>query len=120
MSEHLKKEEFACKCCGKNEINDLFFSLLERAREISSVPFVINSGYRCAKHNSEVGGESDSAHLKGYAADIRTADSRTRFEVIKVVLSVGITRIGIGSDFVHVDTDPGKDLEVVWTYYPKK
>lgn len=35
-------------------------------------PVIVTSGYRCPKLNKAVGGASNSAHLYGQAADIRT------------------------------------------------
>lgn len=37
---------------------------------------IINSGFRCFELNTAVGGEPDSQHLKGEAADIKVEDIR--------------------------------------------
>lgn len=39
-------------------------------REAWGSPIIVNSGYRCQKLNSAVGGVPTSAHLYGYAADL--------------------------------------------------
>lgn len=44
--------------------------VLEPARRIINKPFIINSGYRCEALNKAVGGQKNSYHLKGMAADI--------------------------------------------------
>jgi len=117
--KYFKKEEFACPCCGKNEIKDEFLEKLDEAREIAGVPFVITSGYRCSKHNKEVGGSPTSSHLKGLAADIKTTSSKQRYKILNALLKVGFKRVGIGQNFIHVDLDTEKVQEVAWDYYKK-
>lgn len=91
-------------------------ALLEKAREDANVPFIINSGFRCEKHNKEVGGKSEGAHTTGYAVDIEATDSLTRYEILDSLLKVGFNRIGIADTFIHVDNDPTKPRKVVWVY----
>lgn len=50
----------------KKELVDM----LDLARGIAGIPFVINSGYRSVEKNDEVGGVEGSSHIKGFAADI--------------------------------------------------
>ncbi len=92
---------------------------LDTARHIARIPFCINSGYRCPVHNRRVGGNATSSHLKGLAADIRVRHSSERYAVIKGLLAVGLTRIGIGKNFVHVDIDTDKPQNLIWNYYDK-
>ena len=118
--KYFKREEFACNCgCGRNEIKDELITKLDEARQLAGVPFRINSGYRCDKHNAESGGAVESPHMSGFAADISTTDSRTRWLILESLVNVGFNRIGIGKTFVHADCDPNKDADVVWTYYGK-
>lgn len=49
--------------------------VLDPAREKLGMPIRMNSGYRCIKHNVEVGGVERSQHLRGEAADITCADN---------------------------------------------
>lgn len=115
--ENFKLEEFKCPCCGKVEMQDSFLKLIDIARTTAGVPFVITSGYRCSKHNAEVGGKPNSAHLAGKAVDIKCSNSSDRFEMIKALTFVGFNRIGIGKNFIHVDSDETKPQKVIWTYY---
>lgn len=51
----------------------LVANVLDQAREKLGMPITVNSGYRCPKHNAEVGGVANSQHMKGEAADIAPA-----------------------------------------------
>lgn len=51
---HFKYEEFTCKCgCEVNGISKALVLCLS-ARELAKIPFKINSGFRCVKHNKKV------------------------------------------------------------------
>lgn len=110
---YFRLEEFNCPCCGKHPIDALFLAQLEKAREIAGVPFVINSGYRCEKHNREVGSTSRN-HVSGKAADIRATDGPTRGKILKGLYRAGFTRTGIGKTYIHVDSMDA--VESAWLY----
>jgi len=114
--KYFKKDEFKCPCCGQNKINDFLVEKLDIARDIAGVPFIISSGYRCPKHNAEVGGKKNSAHLKGLAADIYVEDDETRWKILDALLKVGFNRIGIAKDFIHCDIDETKPNPRIWLY----
>ncbi len=42
--------------------------------------------------------------------------SKDRFELIDIFLDLGINRIGIADTFIHIDVDPDKSPNVIWTY----
>ena len=90
--------------------------LLDKARGIAGVPFVINSGYRSKARNEQVGGVADSAHMSGFAVDIKCTTSINRDKIIRALMEVGFTRIGIANTFIHADIDPTKPQNVIWTY----
>lgn len=98
------------------EMKQSTLNLLDEAREVAGIPFVINSGYRTEKHNADVGGVQGSSHTKGYAIDVACSSSFNRFKIINAALQVGFTRIGVSESFVHLDNDPGKAQTVIWTY----
>ncbi len=114
--KHFKISEFKCPCCGEVNMDMNFLLMLDAARENAGIPFKITSGFRCKKHNKEVGGKSDSAHLTGHAADIFTHSSSDRFKIVKALLGVGFRRIGIAHNFIHVDNDSSKHWGVIWLY----
>ena len=108
-----------CKCgCGSLNMDKQFLSKLDLARDLSGIPYVINSGYRCAAYNAQVGGKPNSAHLSGEAADIKADSSRKRFKITKGLIDAGFNRLGKSFDdgFIHVDSDASKDPEVEWGY----
>ena len=93
-----------------------FLDLLDMARDKFDKPIHINSGFRTPQHNESVGGKQNSSHLKGLAADVACIASRDRFELIDIFLDLGINRIGIADTFIHIDVDPDKSPNVIWTY----
>jgi len=114
--KYFKLEEFDCPCCKQGEMKPEFLVILDNAREMAGVPFRINSGFRCEKHNKEVGGKPTSSHLFGYACDISADTSYKRYKVLKGLILAGFTRIGIGSNFIHADSDSSKPPEALWLY----
>ena len=98
-------------------MDDEFLEMLDNARHMAGIPFIINSGYRTKEHNRSVGGKKNSAHLDGFAADISATTSRERMWIVGALLEAGFNRIGIGRTFIHVDNDPHKPEEVMWHYY---
>lgn len=95
-----------------------FVTLLDKMRGECGFPFKITSGLRTQAQNDALQGSvSDSAHLTGYACDLAINDSLKRFKLVSMALNNGITRIGIGKDFVHIDLAQDKVKNVIWTYY---
>ena len=91
--------------------------ILDEVREDYGKPIVITSGYRTEAHNESVGGKKNSSHLKGLACDVACTTSRDRFELVRLFLEYGITRIGIADTFIHIDIDDeDKSPNVIWTY----
>ncbi len=92
-----------------------FVEVLDKVRDLAEIPFKVNSGYRSARHNKKVKGSPNSSHLRGLAADIHCVDSDSRLRIVYAAIQVGITRIGIGKTFIHLDTDPNK-VSALWVY----
>ena len=68
--EHFKPEEFLCPCCKRGGVSRLLALWLDLLRRAWDGPVRVNSGFRCAAHNREVGGAPRSRHLLGCAADV--------------------------------------------------
>ena len=115
ITENFSLPEFECPCCGKAEIVKPFVVILQAARYLADIPFEINSGYRCPKHNKAIGSKSTSSHLKGLAADIGVTNNGARVVIVRSLLRVGFDRIGMGKTFIHVDMDNSKP-DAMWSY----
>ena len=87
--EFFNFSEFACRCCGRippgvrGNIEALVDNVLDPARRVFGGPVSVSSGYRCPKHNAEVGGVGGSQHLRGEAADICCSDNERLAEIIE-------------------------------------
>src|SRR6202043_648400 len=57
--------------CGVNGCQPALVEALEAFRTLAGKPVVIDSAYRCEKHNAQAGGAGKSEHVEGLAADIR-------------------------------------------------
>jgi len=112
----IKREEFVCPCCGENETKQELVNMVFLARTLAGIPFIINSGYRCKKHNLEVGGRIGSSHPKGEACDIACVNSSERYNMIESLHLAGFRRMGIGKTFIHADMDNSKTQRVTWLY----
>jgi len=99
-----------------SEMKQSTLNMLDDTRELAGVPFYVTSGYRTKKHNKNVGGVEGSSHTKGYAVDIRCKKSSDRYKIIYAALKVGFNRIGVSGSFIHLDNDPNKPVNVIWTY----
>lgn len=104
---HFHPREFACRCCG----NIIFTSdsvkawdKLQEFRTIAKHPVIINSPYRCEKHNAAVGGSKNSLHMQGIAFDIRITERMPRHLIHSAARKAGFTGFGDYRTFVHIDT----------------
>ena len=105
-----------------NNMDNNFLMKLDYARHNAGIPFKITSGYRTKEYNEDLTRRGyktskNSSHMKGVAVDIQCNNSESRYKIIQSLMNVGITRIGIGKNFVHCDTDNTKIQNVIWNYY---
>lgn len=116
LSKNFKVSEFDCKCkrsnCNIVLIDTALIDILQKIRDHFKVSINVNSGHRCKAHNTEVGGNSGSHHMKGMAADIRVKGVPCT-EVAKYAESIGVKRIGLydaaHGDFVHIGSGTTKN-----------
>lgn len=119
MTKYFKMQQFACKCgCQQNNISPVLVQMLDTARSTAGIPFIITSGYRCMKHNKNVGGVNDSQHMNGNAADIVWKDYNQLYLIINALLLAGFNRIGIHyqKKFLHCDISETKTNNLIWKY----
>lgn len=96
--------EFRCKCCKELPADAWMYeehlvnNVLDPVRDAFGKPIKVNSGYRCEKHNKEVGGAKNSQHLLGQAADIAaehsgyanmTAWKEANMEIARLIIKNG-------------------------------
>jgi hypothetical protein len=109
LSEHFKAFEFMCHDASYRYVRvavDLVEALEKIRAELGGRPIHVNSGYRPAAYNRLVGGEVNSSHIDGLAADIEVVGVQTArlYEVCDHIIG---DHGGVGfypdSGFVHVD-----------------
>ena len=121
--KYFKREEFDSpdKPGSGQMMDDDFLERLDIARDIYGYPMIVTSGFRTVEHHRDLTERGyktskNSSHLLGIAADIHCDDSRKRYLMIEAFLDAGFRRIGVGSTFIHVDSDEEKAQDVIWTY----
>ena len=115
--------EFNCKHTGRNYMKVEFLDVLQFGiRSLVNKPMIVNSGYRDRSHPRERAKFEPGEHTYGCAADIKAwGDLATA--ILKLALSVPITRIGIHQTgplegrFIHLGM--GHELvglpKAIWT-----
>ena len=103
--------------CTIDQMDDKFLLTLDALRAQAGIPLKLSCAYRSVAWDKSKGRDGKSAHCKGLAADIVCNSSSTRSKIIRAAHAIGIRRIGIGNNFIHVDTDASKAQDVIWHYY---
>jgi uncharacterized protein YcbK (DUF882 family) len=113
LTENFNLKEFACKCCNTVKIDSELVGKLQILRKRIARPIIITSGYRCPKHNKEVGGTDTSYHTMGLAADIVVNGYKLE-ELEKLASEIGFRGIGIykSQGFLHLDLGPKRRWEL--------
>lgn len=111
ITKNFNEDEFRCTCCNKLDYLDhSLVKSLQQLRdlieqEIGEHKIVVNCGYRCRKHNEELGSKETSQHRLGKAADI-VISGITPIQVAKYASRIKLFKtggIGVYNNFVHVD-----------------
>jgi len=112
-SPFFKMEEFSCRCsyaeCEESNqfMDERFLELIFKVRAQLDFPFYVTSGFRCVKHNRDVGGAKNSYHTKGLAVDIAMYNDYDRYELLEQLMAHGLSAI-IYKSFVHIELRPGQ------------
>ena len=120
-TKNFKVNEFACKHCGENEIDQRVLDMAQVIRDELGVPVRVNSGYRCEEHNRNVGGVKNSKHTKGQAADLSCSLGSTKmFEAVKKLHAEGkLPQLDYCikyKTFIHIDC--GGKRKSLWEVRP--
>jgi len=110
-------EELQCPCCKEFKMNVEFMIKLNKLRADLGFPFIITSGYRCEKHNKEIGGAKHSAHLTGNAVDIAVSHEKA-LDIVSEATSYGMNGVGVSQKgqgrFIHIDDK--HESPTIWSY----
>lgn len=115
---NFKKSEFDCKHTGLNEMKPEFMELLQTLRTMYGKPMIITSGYRHPTHPVESRkGHTTGEHTRGTCCDIACTTGTDRYQIIRLALQLGFTRIGIAKTFIHLGIGgAGLPSPVIWSY----
>lgn len=102
--------------CSIEDMEQDFLDVLDAIREKAGIPLVLNSAYRPVSHEKKQGRAGTSAHTYGLAVDIRCSSDVNRWKIISAAIECGVTRIGVSSNFIHIDISAKHTQCVVWTY----
>jgi len=113
LTKNFQLYEFQSKdgvIASKTIINNLFelATNLQVLRDKVGKSIKITSGYRSIQHNKKIGGEKNSYHTKGMAADIKVEGMRPEevADIIEKMISEGKMMqggLGVYSSWVHYD-----------------
>lgn len=115
------RDEFACPCCGREEMRHEFLTRLSSARAMAGIPFVVTSGWRCLEHDLSLNGGGE--HVLGCAVNIACRNSHDRWLIIDNLIIAGFRRIGVAPGFIHAGSatlEDGYDPDVLWLYPMKE
>lgn len=119
MSKYFSPAEFR-RCtpsCTISDMDPAFLGLLDQVRERAGIPLVLSCAFRSREYDLSKGRSGNSAHTRGKAVDIVANQSATRYRIVRAAMQLGINRIGIGKNFVHLDDDRSLPQGVIWHYY---
>lgn len=95
--------------CGQNIIDENLITMADELREHIGKPMIVHCVNRCRTHNKDVGGVSNSLHVRGMAMDFHVAGlSNRKLKKIckklwknKYILNGGL---GIYKWGIHIDS----------------
>lgn len=83
-------------------------------------PLPLTSAYRCPAYNILISSTGENGpHTTGEAVDIACPNGARRMQIVAAALRHGFDRIGVGKNFVHLDSlkaIQGFPQNVMWTY----
>lgn len=123
LTSHFDRSEVTCECgCGLDTIDLDLVRIVEQSRVVTKIPYHITSGCRCKKHNKDIGGADNSAHLPYtdclcHALDIACANSHEMYiigsDLITRFKRLEFGKTKRGSLWIHVDNRTDLPQEVL-------
>lgn len=103
------ESELTCRCgCGLSDMREEAIDALHKSRTQLNHPITPTSGVRCPAWNEHEGGHAESAHLDGFAIDMR---STIDIVLLRGYLKRWFRQVGMYSRslglFCHADMKPG-------------
>jgi len=102
LSKNFTSNEFQSHDGTGGFVDEDLLIKLQILRTQVGKPITVTSGYRSIEHNKIVGGEQDSQHCEGTAADI-VIDGLKPLKVALLAGRIGFTGIGLYKTITHVD-----------------
>lgn len=126
LTENFSLSEFQCNCgCEmpefvKKNISELADNLQVLRNTVGRLD--LTNAYRCKEHNADVGGSTNSQHLKGKASDIKSkvfspSEIATIVDDLMKSESFKLGGVGIYNTFTHVDI---RGVRARWSKTSKK
>jgi len=87
-------------------------NILQPLRDAIKTPVHVNSGFRCERVNTSIGGATKSQHLSGQAADIEDFKNGNEFLLRKIVeMKLPFDQLinEFNYQWVHVSFDPKRN-----------
>ena len=113
LSANFSLHEFQChggRCCGHTSAPQVaLVEVLQQIRYHFGLPLGINRGFSCNRHNNDIGGNPNSYHVRGAAADCKYLAGISGYKLVeycKRIPTVGI--IILYDSHWHIDIRPRK------------
>ena len=93
-------------------LESLAVNILQPLRDAIKTPVHVNSGFRCERVNTSIGGATKSQHLSGQAADIEDFKNGNEFLLRKIVeMKLPFDQLinEFNYQWVHVSFDPKRN-----------
>ena len=100
-----------------NNLESLVNNILDKIREAYGKPITVNSGYRCPKLNTAIGGSKTSQHITGKAADITVGNRQANRSLFQFIQKLDLPFDQLIDEYnykwVHVSYDPNRNRKQI-------
>ena len=92
-------------------------NILDKIREAWGKPITVNSGYRCPKLNTAIGGSKTSQHITGKAADITVGNRQANRSLFQFIQKLDLPFDQLIDEYnykwVHISYDPNRNRKQI-------